>query len=162
MNHNQQHDNLAQLGEELLKEFEAAEKTPVPDGFHSHWRQSLRRRKRPVLQAIRWTAAAAVMAFALVGVLTVTVLTSERLRTPLLQFAAAHFVPEEPEEFPEYRQISSVDGENMALTVYFDGVDSYQLLLGNEMGLRQYNITAPELDEDFFRDLGEQLLEAKD
>ena len=169
MNHNKQHENLAKLGEELLNEFETAEKTQISAEFDREWRHNLRREKKsPVLQVIRWTATAAVLVFALVGALTVATLSIESLRTPLVQYAALHFAPEEeirmeePEEIAEFRQISCMDTENAALTVYYDGNDNYQLLWANETGQRLYNLHSPELDEEFFKDLGEKLMPAGD
>ena len=168
MNHNEQHENLARLGEELLKEFETAEKTKISTEFDRAWRHNLRReKKRPVLRVIRWTATAAVLAFALVGVLTVAALSIESLRTPLVQYAALHFAPEEIrleelEEIPEYRKISYLGTENMALEVYTDGNNNYQLLWANELGQRLYNFHAPQLDEEFFQNLGEELGAAMD
>lgn len=169
MNHKEQHENLAQLGEELLQEFEAAGNVPVRAEFDRQWRRTLgREKKRPVLRVIRWTVRAAVLAFALVGALTVAALSVESLRTPLIQYATLHFAPEEeirleePEEFREYHQISCMDAENMALTVYYDGKDNYQLLWANELGQRLYNLHSPELDEDFFQDLEEQWAAAVD
>ena len=164
MNHQNEHENLARLGEELLKEFEAAEKTPVPAEFDRKWRHALRReKKRPVAQILRWTAAAAVLAFALVGMLTVAALSIESLRTPLARFAASYLAYEEeirleePEEYREYRQVSYLGTDSVALEVRTDGNDNYQLLWSNEQGMRLYNFHAPELDEAFFQDLGEQL-----
>lgn len=164
MDQQNEYENLARLGEELLKEFEAAEKAPVPAEFDRAWRHALRREKRrPVAQLLRWTAAAAVLAFALVGMLTVAALSVESLRTPLLRFAASYLASgeevrlEEPEEYREYHQISYLGTDSVALEVRTDGNDNYQLLWANEQGLRLYNFHAPELDEEFFRDLGEQL-----
>ena len=169
MNQKNQHDNLARLGEELLKEFESAEIAPIPTEFDREWQSALRRKKKqPVLRVIRWTATAAVLAFALVGVLTVAALSIDSLRTPLVQYAALHFAPEEeirmeePEEIPEYRKISYLGTENMALEVYTDGNDNYQLLWANELGQRLYNFHAPQLDEEFFQNLGEELGAAVD
>ena len=169
MNHNKQHENLAKLGEELLNEFETAEKTQISAEFDREWRHNLHREKKsPVLQVIRWTATAAVLVFALVGALTVATLSIESLRTPLVQYAALHFAPEEeirmeePEEIPEYRKISYLGTENMALEVYTDGNDNYQLLWANELGQRLYNFHAPQLDEEFFQNLGEELGAAVD
>lgn len=167
MNNKKQQERLAQLGEELLREFESAEKVPVPAEFDRQWRRTLRG-KKPVLKILRWTAAAAVLAFALIGVLMVTALSVESLRTPLIRFATAYLVPaeeirmEEPEEIAEFRQISCMDTENAALTVYYDGNDNYQLLWANETGQRLYNLHSPELDEEFFKDLGEKLMPAGD
>lgn len=163
-----ENDSLAQLGEALLREFEVAEKPPVPGEFNRAWRHKLRReKKRPVLRVLGWTARAAVVAFALVGVLAVAAMSIESLRTPLLRFATVHFAPEEvwpeePEEPQEYRLVSYMDKDNVALSVYFDGKDSYQLLLANEAGQRRYHFRSPELDEDFFQDLKEQLVAAGD
>lgn len=169
MNHNKQNENLARLGEELLKEFETAEKTLISTEFDRKWRHNLRReKKRPVLQVIRWTATAAVLAFALVGVLTVAALSIESLRTPLVRYAALHFAPEEeirleePEEIPKYHKITYLGTENMALEVYTDGNNNYQLLWANELGQRLYNFHAPQLDEEFFQNLGEELGAAVD
>ena len=167
MNHKKQHENLAKLGEELLNEFETAEKTQISTEFDREWRHNLRREKKsPVLQVIRWTATAAVLVFALVGALTVATLSIESLRTPLVQYAALHFAPEEeirmeePEQFSEYQRISYMDTENVVLSVYYDGLENYQLLWADEMGQRTYNFCSPELDEEFFWDLGEQLMSA--
>ena len=169
MNHNKQNENLARLGEKLLKEFETAEKTEISTEFNREWRHILRReKKRPVLQIIRWTATAAVLAFALVGVLTVAALSIESLRTPLVRYAALHFTPEEeirleePEEIPKYHKITYLGTENMALEVYTDGNNNYQLLWANELGQRLYNFHAPQLDEEFFQNLGEELGAAVD
>lgn len=167
MNQNNQHDNLARLGEELLKEFEATEKEPVPAEFDREWRSNLRRQKKqPVLRVICWTAKAAVLAFALVGVLTVATLSIDGLRKPLLEYAAQRFEQEEeirleePEEMPDYHQISYLDTDNIALAVYSDGNDNYQLLWSNEFGQRLYNLHSQELDVEFFQELGEQLKSA--
>lgn len=169
MDHKKQYETMAQLGEALLREFEGAQKIPVSAEFDKKWRSNLRRKKtRAALCFVRWTAAAAVLAFALVGMLTVAALSFESLRTPLIRFAAAYFTQddqihmEEPEQIPEYSQISYMDSENAALTVYSDGNDNYQLLWTNELGQRLYNIHSTELDEEFFRDLGEQLGAAED
>ncbi len=169
MKHKEQHDGLTRLGEELLKEFEAAEKVQVSPEFDREWRGNLsREKKHPVMQVVRWTATAAVLAFAMVGVLTVAALSIDSLRRPLLEYAALHFVQEEeirvgePEGIPEYHQISYLGTDNIALEVYSDGNDNYQLLWSNELGRRLYNFYSPELDEEFFRDLGEQLLPAED
>ena len=169
MNYNKQHENLARLGEELLKEFETAEKTQISTEFDREWRHNLRcEKKNPVFRVIRWTATAAVLAFALVGVLTVATLSIESLRTPLVQYVAQRFAPdeeirmEEPEEIPEYRKISYLGTENMALEVYTDGNNNYQLLWANELGQRLYNFHAPQLDEEFFQNLGEELGAAVD
>lgn len=81
MNQKNQHEYLAQLGEELLKEFETAEETQVSAEFDREWRHNLRREKKhPMMRVIRWTATAAVLAFALVGVLTVATLSIDSLR----------------------------------------------------------------------------------
>ena len=78
-----------------------------------------------MMRVIRWTATAAVLAFALVGVLTVATLSIDSLRKPLLEYAAQRFVQEEeirleePEQFSEYRQISYMDTENLVLSVYY-------------------------------------------
>ena len=167
MNQKNQHDNLARLGEKLLKEFEAAEKIPISTEFDREWRHNLRREKKnPVLRVIRWTATAAVVAFALVGVLTVAALSIDSLRKPLLEYAAQRFEQEEeirleePVQFSEYQRISYMDTENVVLSVYYDGLENYQLLWADEMGQRTYNFCSPELDEEFFWDLGEQIMSA--
>ena len=166
MNHKKQHDNLALLGEELLKEFETAEKIPISTEFDREWWHNLRREnKHPVLRGIRWTATAAVLALALVGALTVATLSIESLRTPLLQLATMHLAEEEirleePEESPDYWQISALNTDNMVLEVYTDGNDNYQLLYANELGQRLYDVHAPQLDEEFFQSLQEELLSA--
>lgn len=169
MNHKKQHEIMAQLGEELLREFETGERIPVSTEFDKKWRRTLRRNKEcSALRFVRWTAAAAMLAFALVGMLTVAALSFESLRTPLIRFAAAYFAQddqihlEEPEQIPEFCQISYMDVENTALTVYSDGNDNYRLLWANELGQRLYNIHSAELDEEFFRNLGEQLAAAED
>lgn len=169
MNQNNQHENLARLGEELLNEFESAEIAPIPTGFDREWQSALRRKKKqPVLRVIRWTATAAVLAFALVGVLTVAALSIDSLRKPLLEYAAQRFEQEEeirleePEQFSEYQRISYVDMENVVLSVYYDGLENYQLLWADEMGQRTYNFCSPELDEEFFWDLGEQFMSAEE
>ena len=167
MNQNEQHENLAKLGKELLKEFEAAEKTLISTEFDREWRRNLRREKKaPVLRVLRWTATAAVLAFALVGVLTVATLSIESLRTPLVRYVALHCAPEkeiwlgELEEIPEYSQVSALSTETIALEVYTDGNNNYQLLWANELGQRIYNLHSTELDEEFFWDLGEELMAA--
>ena len=58
------------------------------------------------------------------------------------------------------QRISYVDTENVVLSVYYDGLENYQLLWADEMGQRTYNFCSPELDEEFFWDLGEQLMSA--
>ena len=50
----------------------------------------------------------------------------------------------------------------MVLEVYTDGNDNYQLLWANELGQRLYNFHAPQLDEEFFQNLGEELGAAVD
>ena len=45
MKHKEQHDGLTRLGEELLKEFEAAEKAQVSPEFDREWRGNLSRGK---------------------------------------------------------------------------------------------------------------------
>ena len=168
MNQNNQHENLARLGEELLKVFETAEQVAIPADFDGRWRQTLGRKKRSALQFVRCSVKAAVLAFALVGVLTVAALSIDSLRTPLLKYAALHFAEEEeirleePEEIPEYHQISYLYTDNIGVAVYSDDNDNYQLLWSNELGQRLYSFHAPEMDEEFFRDLGEQFMSAEE
>ena len=156
-----QHDRLAQLGEELLREFAAAETVSVPAEFHRKCREMIGR-KKPFRQAVLWTARAAVLAFALLGVMTVAVLSVDTLRTPFIQLAVECFPPEQEEEMTEYRQISYIATDNVELGVYYDGEASYQLLWSNEYGQRLYNFQSPGMDEAFFHDLSAQLTAAEE
>ena len=159
-----QHDRLAQLGEELLREFEAVQPQPVPVEFDRKCREIIvRERKSPVRQAILWTARAAVLVFALIGLVTVAVLSVDALRTPVMHFAAAYLEPEsyleeEREKTAEYTQISFAKADNTTLSVYYDGEDGYQILCSDEFGQRLYNFLSPSIDEAFFQALGVQLV----
>ena len=165
MKHDAPNDRLAQLGEELLREFETAQPEAISSDFDRKCREAIcREKKNPVIQILRWSARAAVIVLALVGAMSVAVLSIESLRTPVIEFALAHFTPEpeirleEPEEEPvDFKQISYASTDNMTLSVYYDGEDSYQILWADEWGQRLYNFQAPELDEDFFRNLGAKL-----
>ena len=165
MKHDAPNDRLAQLGEELLREFETAQPEAISSDFDRKCREAIcREKKNPVIQILRWSARAAVIVLALVGAVSVAVLSIDSLRTPFMEFALTHFAPEpeirleEPEEEPvDFKQISYASTDNMTLSVYYDGEDSYQILWADEWGQRLYNFQAPELDEDFFRNLGAKL-----
>lgn len=169
MKHEMHNDHLAELGKELLEEFEAAQPEKIPAALDRRCRETLsRERKNPVIQVLRWSVRAAVIVLALVGAMSVAVLSIDGLRTPFMEFAIAHFSPEpevrleEPEEVAEFKQISYAATDNMTLSVYHDGEESYQILWTDEWGQRLYNFHAPDLDGDFFLNLGSKLSAAEE
>ena len=150
------HDNLSRLGEELLQEFDA-EKTVIPAEFDQKCRNMLQPKKKlTAWQVVRWASRAAVLVFALIGMMTVTVLSINPLRSHVLQLAAECEMPEE-EEWSEYQQISYAQTGNAAMSMYYDGKSSYQILWANEYGKRLYDFSSYSADETFFHDLSAQL-----
>ncbi len=157
MNRKSTHTPLAQLGEELLQEFEA-EKTVIPEEFDQKCRNMLQpKKKNTAWQFVRWTARAAVLMFALIGVMTVTMLTVDPLRDDFVQFAAELETPEE--EWPEYQQITYAEAGNAAMSVYYDGKESYQVLWANAYGQRLYQFCSQGEEESFFHELSAKLME---
>ena len=158
MNHKRQHDRLAQLGEELLREFDATQTPKVSAEFDRRCRNALFwRKEKSICQFARWTAQAAMIIFALIGAMTVAVLSIGPLRNELIRHAAGWFAPVQEEHTAEYVQISHAQMDNAALTVYYDGTENYQILYSDEFGQQQYNFRSESMEEDFFRDLGRRL-----
>ncbi len=163
MNRETKHDLLAQLGEELLREFEETKKTEVSAEFDRKCRDMLcKKKEKPVCQFVWWTAQAAVAAFALVGVMTVAMLSVGILRNGFFRFAAAQLAQEQEETVTEFEQISYAQADNMAMSVYYDGNENYQILWSNEFGQWVYDFRAQGIDEALFRDLGNQLVAAEE
>lgn len=161
-----QHDRLSKLGEELLQEFDAVQAPIIPAEFDWKCRKLIGRRNQTG-RLLFWVARAAVLAFALVGMLTVAVLSIRGLRTPLIHLAMAHFAPEshleeQKESLPKYEQISYTTADNTTLSVYCDGKNSYQILWSNEFGQRRYNFLSTDIDEAFIRELESQLADIEE
>lgn len=151
---------LTQLGEELLREFEE-ETITVPAEFDRKCRNMLQpKKKNTAWQLLRWTARAAVLVFALIGVMSVTVLSVSPLQDQFLKFMVESDAPEE--EWPEYQQISYTETGNATMSVYYDGKTNYQILWANEYGQRIYNFCSQGADELFFHDLSAQLSATKE
>ena len=145
-------ENLTRLGEELLREFEETEKTAVSGEFDRKCRKLLQPEKKPIAgQVMRWAARAAVLVFALIGVMTVAMLSVGPLRNHVLRIAAESYVPEET--WTEFEQISYSRTNNESMAVYSDGKDNYQVLWSNEYGQRVYNFRSEGMGDTFFRNV---------
>lgn len=156
MNHEIEHNRLSQLGDELLSEFENGQRVEIPVEFDRKCRKLFRQeRKNPVFQILRWTARAAVLVFALIGVMTVTVLSDSSVRNGIVQFAAEYYAPQD--ELETYEQICYTQTGNAAMSVYYDGKSSYQILWANEYGKQLYDFSSYRADETFFHELSSQL-----
>ncbi len=158
MNHETQHEGLAKLGEELLREFDAAQTPVVSVEFDRKCQKMFfPERKKSAWLFARWAVRAAILALALVGAMTVLVLSIGSLRNAFVQLTVAYHTPEREETMAEYRQLSHTATDNAAFAVYYDGEDSYQIRWSNEFGQRVYTFCSQDMDEAFFHDLGAQL-----
>ena len=163
-----QHNSLEQLGEELLQEFDETRRIPISFEFDRNARKTIGYKPQsPIRRAAYWTLRTVVLAFALIGVLTVATLSIDSLRTPVLKLAAAQVAPDwepysEPEEIAEFKQISHAVSGNTVLIVFYDGVDQYQILVANEYGQQRYDFQSTSLDETSILALGHQLIATDD
>ena len=163
MNRETQHNQLAQLGEELLREFEETQTTEVSVDFDRKCRDTFFwKRDTAVCRFTRWTAWAAVTVLAVIGLFSVTVMSVGTLRGEFIRLMVERSDREPEETVTEYRQISSAKTDNTTVTVYYDGEENYQILLSDEYGQRVYDFSSYGMDEEFVKSLGARLAAAEE
>ena len=163
MNQETQRNQLAQLGEELLREFAETQKSEVSAQFDRRCRDTLFwKRETAVCRFTRWTVWAAVTVLAVIGLLSVAVMSVRPLRGEVGRLMVERSWMEPEENVREYRQISSAKADNTTVTVYYDGEENYQILLSDEYGQRVYDFSSYGMDEEFVKSLGARLVAAEE